>query len=82
MLLAADDGKTVEVLFADHAQPGEVVGLAGLQRPAQTGEQIDIEEFFSVPIQVQNNQVLIDEVALECAGETVTTENVEAGQVR
>jgi methionyl-tRNA synthetase len=82
MLLAADDGKTVEVLFADHAQPGDPVGLAGLQRPAKLEEEIDIEEFFSIPIQVKNGQVLIDDLPLECAGKTVTTDKVKTGQVR
>jgi methionyl-tRNA synthetase len=82
MLLAAEDGKTVEVLFADHAQPGDVVGLTGLQRPVQSGEEIDIEEFFSIPIQVQGDQVLIDDVPLECAGKPVTTDKVKTGQVR
>jgi len=82
MLLAADDGKTVEVLFADHAQPGDPVGLTGLQGPAQPKEEIDIEEFFSIPIQVRDNQVLIDDVPLECAGKTVTADKVKTGQVR
>jgi len=82
MLLAADDGKTVEVLFADHAHPGDPVGLTGLQGPAQPKEEIDIEEFFSIPIQVRDNQVLIDDVPLECAGKTVTTDKVKTGQVR
>jgi methionyl-tRNA synthetase len=84
MLLAAQEGETVEVLFADHAQPGDPVGLTGLKRPEQSGEQerIDIEEFFSIPIQVKDGQVLIDEVPLECAGKTVTTEKVKTGKVR
>ena len=82
MLLAAADGETVEVLFADHAQPGESVGLEGLQRPALSGEEIDIEEFFSIPIQVKEGRALIDDLPLECAGKTVTTEKVKTGQVR
>ncbi len=82
MLLAADDGKTVEVLFADHARPGDPVGLAGQQTSGQAAEEIDIEEFFSIPIQVKNHQVLIDEVLLECAGKSITSEKVKTGQVR
>jgi hypothetical protein len=81
MLLAADDGKTVEVLFADHAQPGDPVGLAGRTTATGTGE-IDIEEFFSIPIQVRNGRVLVDDVSLECAGKTVATDKVKTGQVR
>ena len=82
MLLAADDGQTVEVLFADHAQPGDPVGLAGQPTSGQAAEEIDIEEFFSIPIQVKNHQVLIDGVLLECAGKSITSEKVKTGQVR
>ena len=82
MLLAADDGKIVEVLFADHARPGDPVGLAGQQVSGQAAEEIDIEEFFSIPIQVKNHQVLIAEVLLECAGKSITLEKVKTGQVR
>jgi hypothetical protein len=82
MLLAADDGDTVEVLFADHAKPGDTVGLRGLQASGSAGEQLDIEEFFSIPIEVQGGQVLIDDVPLECAEKTVTTDKVKSGKVR
>jgi methionyl-tRNA synthetase len=82
MLLAAQAGETVEVLFADHAQPGDPVGLSGLQGPELSREEIDIEEFFSIPIQVKDAQVLIDDVPLECAGKTITTERVNTGKVR
>ncbi|MBN2551267.1 MAG: methionine--tRNA ligase [Spirochaetales bacterium] len=82
MLLAADDGQTVEVLFADHARPGDEVGLAGLQGPEQPPVEIDIDEFFSIPIQVSSAQVMIDGVPMQCAGKTITTEKVKTGQVR
>jgi len=82
MLLAAKEGETVEVLFADHAQPGDSVGLAGLQGPAEVKQEIDIEEFFSIPIQVKDAQVLIDDLPLECAGNAITTERVKTGKVR
>jgi methionyl-tRNA synthetase len=82
MLLAADDGQTVEVLFADHAKPGDPVGLAGQPTSGQAAEEIDIDEFFTIPIQVKNHQVLIDEFPLECAGKSITSEKVKTGQVR
>jgi len=82
MLLAAKEGETVEVLFADHAQPGDPVGLTGLQGPAEAKQEIDIEEFFSIPIQVKDAQVLIDDLPLECAGNAITTERVKTGKVR
>jgi methionyl-tRNA synthetase len=83
MLLAADDGKTVEVLFADHAQPGDPVipaGGRGLWEPVTA--EIDIEEFFSFPIQVREGRVQIEDVPLQCGGKTLTAEKVITGQVR
>jgi len=82
MLLAADDGQTVEVLFADHAEAGDPVGFAGQPNSGGAAEEIDIDEFFSIPIQVKNHQVLVDEVVLECAGRSITSEKVKTGQVR
>jgi len=82
MLLAADDGQTVEVLFADHAEAGDPVGLAGQPNSGGAAEEIDIDEFFSIPIQVKNHQVLVNEVMLECAGKPITSEKVKTGQVR
>jgi methionyl-tRNA synthetase len=82
MLLAAQEGETVEVLFADHARPGDPIGPGGLPGPERAVEQIDIEEFFSIPILVEDNRVLIDDVPLECAGKTINTEKVKTGKVR
>jgi methionyl-tRNA synthetase len=82
MLLAAQEGETVEVLFADHARPGDPIGPGGLPGPERAVEQIDIEEFFSIPILVKDNRVLIDDVPLECAGKTINTEKVKTGKVR
>jgi methionyl-tRNA synthetase len=98
MLLAAQDGKTVEVLFADHARPGEPVRLAGKQAASREGQagaqavsreeqpasaaEIDIEEFFSIPIEVNDFRVLIEGAPLECAGKPVGTEKVQTGRVR
>jgi methionyl-tRNA synthetase len=92
MLLAAQDGKTVEVLFADHARPGERVVLEGDAAPeaqsavgpeAGTGlPEISIDEFFSVPIQVKEYRVLVEGTALVCARTALGTRQVKDGQVR
>jgi methionyl-tRNA synthetase len=88
MLLAADDGQSVEVLFADHASPGDPVALAGLTGPEgpvradQRPEELDIEEFSGIPIVVRDNQVQIEGVPLECSGKPITTEKVKTGKVR
>jgi methionyl-tRNA synthetase len=83
MLLAAQDGTQVEVLFADHAQPGDPVTLEG-KGPELAGRrpEIDIEEFFRVPIQVQGQRVLVEGVALMCAGRPLMTALVKDGQVK
>jgi hypothetical protein len=58
-----------------------LAGLAG-RDPANPFPEIDIEEFFSIPITVEDGRVLIDGIALECAGKIIGTEKVKTGQVR
>jgi methionyl-tRNA synthetase len=82
MLLAADDGKQVEVLFADHARPGERVRLAGDTAPQGPVEPIEIEELSTIPMQVIDYQVMVEETPLQCAGRPVRTQKVRAGKVR
>jgi methionyl-tRNA synthetase len=82
MLLAAQDGTQVEVLFADHAQPGDRVTIRGEAEPGVRRDEIDIEEFFRVPIRVQDNRILVEGTALECAGRPLATAKVKDGQVK
>jgi methionyl-tRNA synthetase len=82
MLLAAQDGTQVEVLFADWAQPGERISLEGEREPAEARAQIDIEEFFRVPIRVQAGRILVEGAALACAGRPLATAKVKDGQVK
>ena len=82
MLLAAQDGTQVEVLFADWAQPGERITLEGEREPAEARAQIDIEEFFRVPIRVQAGRILVEGAALVCAGRPLATAKVKDGQVK
>jgi len=82
MLLAAQDGTQVEVLFADWAQPGERITLEGEREPAEARAQIDIEEFFRVPIRVQAGRILVEGAALACAGRPLATAKVKDGQVK
>jgi methionyl-tRNA synthetase len=83
MLLAAEQGDTVEVLFADHAQPGDPVLLAGDAEGAAGGEypEIDIEEFASIPITVRDGQVQVGGADLVCRGVPLTASRVEQGEV-
>jgi methionyl-tRNA synthetase len=82
MLLAAQDGTQVEVLFADWAQPGDRVTVEGQAEPGERRGEIDIEEFFRVPIRVQDTRILVEGAALACAGRPLSTAKVKDGQVK
>ena len=81
MLLAGSEGKVVEVLFVDHAQPGDRVTLAGTAGPAPT-DQIDVDTFFTMPISVDSSRVVVGDAALLCAGKPVVTAKVVKGRVK
>ncbi|HTP58243.1 MAG TPA: methionine--tRNA ligase, partial [Spirochaetia bacterium] len=81
MLLAAQEGKTVEVLFVDHAQPGARVALQG--GPAESNpSEIDVDTFFTMPIVAEGSRVLVGDAALECEGKPVVTAKVMKGRVK
>ncbi len=82
MLLAAQDGTQVEVLFADWARPGDRVTIQGQAEPVARRVEIDIEQFFRVPIRVQENRILVEGSALECAGRSLATVKVKDGLVK
>ena len=79
MLLAAQEGKTVEVLFVDHAAPGDRVFL----RPSVEAnkEQIDID-LSTMPIAAADFQVKVGDAALFCGGKPVVTTRVAKGRVK
>ncbi|HVP17932.1 MAG TPA: methionine--tRNA ligase [Spirochaetia bacterium] len=81
MLLAAQEGKTVEVLFVDHAQPGERVTLKGGPSEHAPAE-IDIDTFFTMPIVAEGSHVLVGDAELEAAGRAVVTSRVAKGRVK
>jgi methionyl-tRNA synthetase len=83
MLLAAEEGETVEVLFADHAQPGDAVLLAGDPAEGYPRElpEIDIEEFASIPITVRGRRVQVEDTGLVCRNVPIETTKVEKGEV-
>lgn len=88
MLLAADpddgaegDERTVDVLFVDHATPGERVLPEGVSAPTTEPDEIDIESFFSMPITVKDGVVQVGGRDLEVGGKKVTSEKVTSGKV-
>ncbi|MGA2377988.1 MAG: methionine--tRNA ligase [Spirochaetia bacterium] len=81
MLLAASEGRTVEVLFVDHAKPGDRILLSG-GASADSPAQIDIDAFFAMPITAENGRVMVGDAALECGGEPLATTRVSKGRVK
>lgn len=81
MLLAASEGRTVEVLFVDHAKPGDRILLSG-GASADSPAQIDIDAFFALPITAENGRVMVGDAALECGGEPLATTRVSKGRVK
>jgi methionyl-tRNA synthetase len=88
MLLAAEpeegregDEGTVDVLFVDHATPGERILPEGVSAPKDEPDEIDIESFFSMPITVKDGVVQVGGRDLEIGGKKVTSEKVTSGKV-
>ena len=89
MLLAADNTPegseergTVEVLFADWAQPGDRVFLSGKDIPeGNSPHKIKANHFFEIPLKVQGNIVKVGDTALEVSGKVLTTVKVADGEV-
>ena len=82
MLLAAEAGDTIEVIFADKAQPGDRVAIEGdeASEPVQP-EEITIDDFFSLPIGVENFTVKVEDRVLKVAGRPLIVEKVKNGTV-
>jgi methionyl-tRNA synthetase len=82
MLLAAEgpEEDRLEVLFLDHASPGDPVRLTDTK---ETGsfDQIDIDTFFSVPITVESGRVTVGDTPLACAGKIIETTEITNGKV-
>jgi methionyl-tRNA synthetase len=82
MLLAAEAGDIVEVIFADEAQPGDRVVIEGDEagERAQT-EEITIDDFFSLPMRVENYTIKVEDRVLTVRGEPLIVEKVKSGTV-
>ena len=79
----------IEVLFVDHASPGDAVVLEG-EEPStgetagegpMTKKRIKIDEFFEMPLTVKNNTVYVGSTPLVCNGKPITTESIDSGKV-
>ncbi len=87
MLLAADgpgtDGETVvDVLFADHCEPGTAVVLSGDEgRELEEPKRIKVDKFFDIPIHVAGGVVRVGDTPLVCGGKPLTASKVSEGEV-
>jgi hypothetical protein len=87
MLLAASDlggeggGERCEVLDAGDVPPGTQVTLEG-GGPGTPPAEISIDEFFAVPMVVENNAVKSGGKALTLLGNPVKTKIIANGKVR
>jgi methionyl-tRNA synthetase len=82
MLLAAQAEKTVEVLFADHAKPGDRVGLGDAPAGSASPAEIDIDTFLSLPISVLDFAVMVGTLPLTVGGKPIVTAMVAKGRVK
>ncbi len=82
MLLAAQAEGVVEVVFAPDAQPGERVMVDGVEAGEAPAAVITIEEFFQVPIRVNDYLLVTGGKRLLAGGRPLAAKRVESGEVR
>ncbi|MEM5946976.1 methionine--tRNA ligase [Spirochaetia bacterium 38H-sp] len=82
MLLAAEEGDTVEVIFADDVSPGTLIVVEGDDPSSYTDAgRLTIDEFFDIPLKVEDGAVTVGGRRL-VAGQTVlSTVKVKNGSV-
>jgi methionyl-tRNA synthetase len=83
MLLAADNGESVEVIFAENSSPGDRITAESADRnkPAPSG-QIDIDQFFSIPITVRDYSLTIEGTKLTTGKELLIAKKIKDGKVK
>lgn len=86
MLLAAsytdgDGTEILEVLDASWAKPGTPVVPQGDDSLIEKPEQISADVFFSVPLRIENNQMMVGNKILVTAGKPITSVTVSSGEV-
>ena len=79
MLLAADDGKDVGILFAEKGQVGERVKFGDLENSAK---RISFDNFTKIKMVVKNSQVGYNNLILGTKEEDVKVDKVKKGEVK
>ncbi len=72
----------VEVLFADHAKPGDRVAVSAHASAADHLPEIDIDTFLSLPISVDGFSVTVGSSRLSVSDKPLATAQVQKGRVR
>ena len=82
MLLAAETGEVVEVIFADDVKPGTRVIIEGAaEKSLPDPEEITIDDFFAFPIDVEGFTVMVEGKPLTVGDRPLTVQEVERGKV-
>jgi methionyl-tRNA synthetase len=82
MLLAAENDDTVEVVFVEHANPGDRVVIEGNEdKEHAEKKEITIDEFFNIPIKVENHVLVVENKPLVARGKQVVSWQVKDGVV-
>ncbi len=82
MLLAAEEGDKIEVIFADNAAVGDRVVAKGFEpEEEKTLKKLKIDQFFEIPLKVEANIVKAGNAELEVNGSILKTVNVKSGEV-
>ncbi len=80
MLLAADDGKQVGLLFVEEAKPGDSATMEGVKPKS---DQITIDEFFRVKLELKDGAVVSGDKELKAGSEKIRVmRDVKNGKVR
>lgn len=86
MLLAASvedahGNELVEVLEAPDAMPGQRVCLEGMEQSVVPGEIIDIDTFFSIPLQAREGYAMAGNLRLIVNGKPLALSKVQNGRI-
>ncbi len=87
MLLAVSKDETIDVIFADHAQPGDRVLPSNDESSKEAADEmaerdtIDIDTFFDMPLRAENYRIMVGNVPLKAAGKLLCSEKIADGQV-
>ena len=70
------------MIFADWAEPGARINLAGNTVPeGDSPKKLKVNHFFDIPLKTKGNIIKVGETALEVSGKILKTSIVSEGEV-